>query len=168
MKILSRFVFFASALFIFTLISASAQRVKVPADLEITLQRTMCFGTCPDYTLTIKANRRVTFKGGQFTRVKGTASGRITRSSLRELVRAFDQADLTSFADDYSPSGGVCEGYMTDVPSEIISIRRNGKTKRVNHYFGCMGTAVNEKLKPLVALGKTIDRVTNSKRWVVK
>jgi hypothetical protein len=70
-----------------------------------------------------------------------------------------------SFADDYS-SGEICDGYMTDMPSEIISIRMNGKTKRVNHYFGCAGKAVADKLKPLIELGKSIDRITDSQLWV--
>ncbi len=167
MNILSKSIFFATILLIFTGISASAQTTRISADLLITLQRTMCFGACPDYTLTIKASGSVTFKGGRFTKTKDTVRSRITRSSLRELVREFRRSRFTSFANDYS-RGGACEGYATDNPSEIISIRMNRKTKRVNHYFGCMGKAVNEKLKPLVELGKTIDRITNSERWVVK
>lgn len=159
-----------SIIFVFLLISfvtcsASAQTVKIPADLVITMERTMCFGTCPDYKLTIKANGTVTFRGGQFTKTKGTAKSRITKSSLRDLVAAFDRVDLDSFADDYS-QGSVCESYITDLPSEIISLKRDGKTKQVNHYFGCTGNTARKKLEPLTELGKMIDSVTNSRRWI--
>lgn len=162
---LPKSIIFVLLLISFVTCSASAQTVKIPADLVITMERTMCFGTCPDYKLTIKANGTVTFRGGQFTKTKGTAKSRITKSSLRELVAAFDRVDLDSFADDYS-QGSVCESYITDLPSEIISLKRDGKTKQVNHYFGCTGNAVRKKLEPLTELGKMIDSVTNSRRWI--
>ncbi len=162
---LPKSIIFVLLLISFVTCSASAQTVKIPADLVITMERTMCFGTCPDYKLTIKANGTVTFRGGQFTKTKGTAKSRITKSSLRELVAAFDRVDLDSFADDYS-QGSVCESYITDLPSEIISLKRDGKTKQVNHYFGCTGNAARKKLEPLAELGKMIDSVTNSRRWI--
>jgi len=164
---LTKCTLFAFAILALAAISVSAQGAKIPSDLQITLQRTMCFGTCPDYTLTIKANGTVTFKGGRFTKIKGTARSHITKASLRSLVRAFDRVDINSFDDDYS-HGGACEGFATDMPSEIISIRRDRNTKRVNHYFGCMGSKAQEKLKPLTELAEMIDQVTNSKRWVGK
>jgi hypothetical protein len=83
------------------------------------------------------------------------------------LVKEFDRVNLESYADDYS-QGGNCESYITDLPSEIISITRDGKAKTVNHYFGCIGKTVQDKLKALTDLGKTIDNVTNSRRWVGK
>src|SRR4051812_32145907 len=117
--------------------SISGQGTKIPSDLEITLQRTVCFGSCPDYTLTIKADGTVAFKGGTFTTTKGNARSHITKASVRSVVKAFDRVGINSFDDDYS-RGGACVGVATDMPSEIISIKRNGKTKRINHYFGCM------------------------------
>ena len=147
--------------------SAAAQTAKLPSDLEISLERTMCYGTCPDYTLKIKADRTVVFNGGRFTATKGTARSRITKEKLTALVKEFDRIDFLSYADDYS-RGSVCDYYITDLPSQIISIRRNGKTKTVNHYFGCTGKIVQEKLKPLRELGNLIDTATNSKRWVGK
>lgn len=162
---LPKSIIFVLLLLSFVTYSASAQTVEIPSDLVITMERTVCFGTCPDYKLTIKANGSVTFRGGRFTKTKGTGTSRISKASLRELVEEFDRVDLNSFADDYS-EGGNCESYITDLPSQIISIKRNGKTKRVNHYFGCTGKAVQEKLEPLTELGKMIDRITNSKRWV--
>lgn len=162
---LPKLFFFAFLLLSIATLPASAQTTAIPSDMVITMERTVCFGTCPDYKLTIKANGRVTFRGGRFTKTKGTATSRISRESLLGLVAEFDRVDLNSFADDYS-EGGNCESYITDLPSEIISIRRNGKTKLVNHYFGCTGAAVQKKLEPLTELGKMIDRITNSKRWV--
>jgi hypothetical protein len=165
MNFLSRSIFFTLVTVAAASVGSYAQSTRIPADLEITLQRTMCFGTCPDYKLTIKASGSVLFKGGRYTAVKGAARSRVPRSSLGDLIKEFRNANFMSFADDYS-SGEICDGYMTDMPSEIISIRMNGKTKRVNHYFGCAGKAVADKLKPLIELGKSIDRISDSQRWV--
>jgi hypothetical protein len=156
------------AFLLLTFCEAAAQREpKIPDDLEITLQRTVCFGSCPDYTISIDAHRKVMFTGREFTKRNGTAIGRISKAALVTVITKFDQIDLDSFADDYS-DGGVCETYATDMPSEIISLRRNGRIKTVNHYFGCWGKEAKKKLEPLVNLGKMIDRLTNSKRWVGK
>jgi hypothetical protein len=169
MNIFSKKIVFTMFLLVSSCLTAAAQTSKtsgrIPSDLKITLQRTMCFGSCPDYTLTVTADRKVVFKGGKFTDQKGTVRSSISRASLLELVKELSETDLWSFADDYS-SGPVCEGYATDNPSEIISIRMKGRTKKVNHYFGCRGKTVNEKLKSLTSLGDAIDRITNSKRWV--
>jgi hypothetical protein len=148
--------------------STAQTKAKIPADLEIRLQRTVCFGTCPDYTLTIKADRSIAFLGGNFTGTKGTATGRISKASLLKLIKAFDRIDLASFADDYS-QGTQCESYITDVPSEIISLTRNGSSKTVNHYFGCRAKdPVQKRLTALSELGKLIDRLANSSRWIGK
>lgn len=169
MRSMYRNIVFAFSFLVLVAISASAQpsnpKGKIPSDLKITLERTMCYGTCPDYTLTITADLKVVFKGGHYTKRKGSVRSTIAKASLLELIKEFERVDLSSFADDYS-QGPVCEGFVTDMPSEIISIRMDGKTNKVIHYFGCTGKDVREKLKPLTALGKTIDRVTNSQRWV--
>ena len=43
----------------------------IPADTSITLTRTNCFFTCPDYTVTISAEEKVVFGGKANVRVKG-------------------------------------------------------------------------------------------------
>ncbi len=140
---------------------------KIPKDLVITLQRTMCFGPCPDYKLTVNSNGAVTFKGGQFTNIKGMAKGKITLPNLKTIISAFEQADFFNLKNSYAQSSDGCGEIWTDNPSEIISIQIEGKNKTVLHYFGCAKVAGNA-LERIVRLGQTIDKTTNSKRWVEK
>jgi hypothetical protein len=140
---------------------------KIPKDLEISLERTVCFGTCPDYKLTIKNNGSVAFRGGRFTKIKGKRSGKITQPALKSIVTEFKKIDFFSFQDNYRSPADGCASFATDSPSEIISMRINGQSKVVNHYFGCSGVEGNV-LEKLRDLGKFIDKTVNSKRWVGK
>ena len=140
---------------------------RVPKDLKITLERTVCFGTCPDYKLTIDSQGRVLFAGGRFTRVKGSASGTITSSQLKNIVRRFESSAFFSLHDSYRTEP-YCGRMMTDMPSENISITVGGRSKSVHHYFGCHGDAVQAELKRLSDLGKYIDTTTRSVRWIKK
>src|SRR5947208_1474873 len=49
---------------------SSAQKA-IPRDLRITLERSTCFGTCPDYKLTVTGDGTVVFEGREFVKVKG-------------------------------------------------------------------------------------------------
>lgn len=138
---------------------------RIPRDLNITLERTMCFGTCPQYMLTISADGRVKFDGQQFTNVKGSANGRISRTKVRSLVRRFAAARFFKLKDSYEREP-YCGGIITDLPSENVTIRISGRKKSVHHYFGCHGKQVQGEIRRLNELAKYIDRITNSKRWV--
>lgn len=141
------------------------QNGEIPKDLFITLERTYCFGSCPAYKLTINSQGEVDFEGKEYTKKIGSAKSKIKREKVRQLIREFEKADFFSFRGRYDDFD-VCEVYATDSPSEIISIRINGKNKEVYHYFGCGGKKVMEELEPLINLGEKIDLITNSKRWI--
>lgn len=142
------------------------EKGKVPSDLLITLERTPCFGTCPDYTLTINAKGAVNFKGGRFTKVKGSAIGKLTSAQIKNLIKKFDSSMFVSLKDNYNEPS-VCGTMITDLPWEKLSIAASGRTKKVVHDLGCVGNkAVRSELGRLTDLTKYIDEMTNSKRWV--
>lgn len=132
---------------------------KIPKDLEISLVRTACFGSCPDYKLIVKADGSIKFTGRRFTKTKGEANGKITQSQIKQLVNEFETANFFALQSSYS-----C--VVDDSPSEIISIKLKDKTKMVRHLFGC---EVNgDALERIENLGKKIDEITNSKHWIGK
>jgi hypothetical protein len=49
------------------------------------------------------------------------------------------------------------------MPSANTSIRLNGKTKSVAHYYGCGNSGALEKL---TALEKKIDEVAGTEKWI--
>jgi hypothetical protein len=143
------------------------QKGEIPDDLVITLERTFCLGDCPVYKLTIKADGILLFEGEEYTKKKGLAKTKIKPEKIKQIISEFEKADFFSLRNKYEDFD-VCEMYATDHPSEIISIQINGKSKQVNHNFGCWGEKAKKELTPLVSLGEKIDEITNSKRWVGK
>ncbi|MFL5733935.1 MAG: DUF6438 domain-containing protein [Chloroflexia bacterium] len=120
-------------------------------DLRIILDRTMCYGTCPDYTLTVEADGRVTFEGRHYTKEKGTVTGTIDSAKLAELATEIKKADFFSL--DSSYSSGV-----TDNPTYTLEVHMDGKSKRVESYA--------TRPRRLELLMDRIDQILNSKQWI--
>lgn len=123
--------------------------------VTITLQRTACFGMCPIYTVSIDGDGQVTYTGQRFVRVTGEQHGQASREDVQALLRAFDAVQFESLQNEY-------RAHVTDLPSQIITLTRNGHTKRVVDYAGVdagMPVAVRD-------LEQQIDRVANTAQWV--
>lgn len=43
---------------------------------EIGIERTRCFGRCPDYTFVVSADGRCRYEGGEYAQLKGKKTGR--------------------------------------------------------------------------------------------
>ena len=129
----------------------------------ITLERTVCFGTCPNYKLTIKSDGSVIFEGKRFTKTSGFARGTITIAAYRSLVSEFEKINYFSLPDRFIPGTKECPQVVTDMPSANTSIRLNGKAKAVDHYYGCGDQGVLPKLS---ALEDKIDKVAGTQKWI--
>ena len=140
--------------------SYSAQTIilqNIPQDLKITLERTGCFGFCPNYKLTITADGAVVFEGGRFVK------SAISQERLKQLMAEFDRVKFFSLEDDYLDDPRVCASNETDNPSAFTSIRINGKSKTVRHYHGCSGPKVP---KEITELENKIDEIVNTAQWL--
>lgn len=154
-------------------LSAYSQQ-EIPKDLAITLERSMCRGWCPAYTLTITADGAVKFTPeGEFAR-RGDGpkpsfplTGRMTTDQLTVLIAEFDKIKFYSLGNHYgrigrSNGGPTCPRSWTDHPSANITIVRKGKRKSVGHYLGCEGAKI---LDDLMALENKIDELANTEQW---
>lgn len=137
------------------------QRVS-PATV-ITLRRTECFGTCPVYKLTIFADGKVLYEGIRHVKKKGKAGSRISRAKLDGLIEEFDNVYYFNLRDAYTPGTDACRQSVTDMPSAVTSLTRNGKSKTINHYHGCRGADV---LELLTKLEDKIDETVNVNQWL--
>jgi Domain of unknown function (DUF6438) len=133
-----------------------------PVNTTITLERTMCFGTCPVYNLTIHGDGSVTYQGQAFVRVKGTVETKIERSKVEKLVRKFEEIGYFELKEKYTtirnPDGTKYS--FTDLPTTITSITIGDKYKRVGDYLGAPPR--------LRELEKEIDETAGSDRWVIE
>jgi hypothetical protein len=142
--------------------SGSADGVTVDSVYApvITLERTACFGGCPVYRLAVTSDGTVNYEGEAHVRQLGTASNRIPRERVQALLSELDRAGYFSFASRYAVADPVCGRYSADSPSAITSLTYGGRTKRVEHDYGC-GAAPGA----LVVLERRIDEVLGSARW---
>ena len=119
--------------------------------VEITLERTVCFGTCPAYTVTIQGDGTVTYEGRQFVRVIGTQTWKIDPATVAALAAEMQQAGYFDLQDSY-------EARVTDNPTTWTSLTVGQRTKRIKDYV-----AGPPKLKEIE---KKIDDVSGAKGYV--
>jgi hypothetical protein len=124
-------------------------------DAVITLERTLCFGTCPAYKLTVHGNGVVIWEGKKFVKTTGKAEGSIGQEQFKQLVSEFDKVRYLSLNDSYT------QVTFTDAPDVTTSITVDGKTKSVKHYLGDTSAPAR-----LTALEDKIDEIVNTGQWV--
>lgn len=140
-----------------------------PDEIRIGLQRTVCFGTCPVYTLTILGDGTVNYFGSQFVGVEGSREDKVGPDQVAALVNEFLRCRIFDMADSYDGGEKVefrdgrylrLSSEATDLPSTILSIELGGRKKRVllrYQYPAELGRVAN-----------LIDDVTQSKRWTAR
>jgi hypothetical protein len=126
----------------------------VPADLSVTLERTACRGTCPVYTVTVKADGQVQFDGAEHVANPGIHKDTIDAKAVAELVTQVEAADFFNLDDCY------CEERFFDVPTSVVTVTMGGVSHSVTHLKG------NEAPEVFLALEQKIDLVGGSDRWI--
>ena len=148
------------ALLIGITVGAAAQEVEPPADAMIRLQRTSCYGPCPIYSVTIDARGTVTYNGDKFVRVVGRRTAQIAPSVVAALLASAERIHFFEMRDAYraieNPDGTV--SHVTDLPTKIVTITINGRTKRVEDYVGAPDV--------LAQFEQQIDEAAGTRRWV--
>lgn len=148
------------ALFALAVLPAVAQDApdqaasQAAADVAVTLERTACFGACPVYRVTIYADGKVVFEGERFVTTEGTQTASIDPQAVDQLIAGFEAAGYFGWKDEYT------EMRITDLPTIITSVTRDGATKRITHYAG-------DSTAPLALpyLETWIDLVANTSQW---
>ena len=123
-------------------------------DVTITLERNMCMGTCPVYSLEIFGNGTVVYDGNRFVNVTGQQISNISQDRVRDLVEEFYKINYFSLNDKYD------QVVITDQRTVTTSIDTNGSYKSV---FDNHGAIAPEGLR---ALEDKIDEITNSNKWI--
>lgn len=125
--------------------------------VEISLSRGVCFGFCPDYTVTITGDGEVTYVGRRFVNVVGERRATIPRADVERLLRRFDEIGFDGLRDVY-------RAQVTDLPTYSISITRGGRRKVVVDYGG-VSAGMPEAVRDLQ---DEIDRVAGTAQWVLR
>ncbi len=150
----------------FALVAAFALAACAPVEtpppsndgpVRITLERGVCFGFCPDYTVSITGDGQVTYQGRRFVNVVGRQTATIPAADVQALLARFDAAGFERLNNEY-------RAHVTDLPTFVVTLERDGHTKRVLDYGGA-GAGMPESVRQLQ---DDIDRVANTGRWVLR
>ena len=152
-----RIIFQATALlFVLSLAAAKANESDIT---KIALERTICYGACPVYKLTIHRSGKVEYEGKDHVRQKGSRSGTISTEDFEKLLRKINEINFFNLSERYdgkNPDGsGVT---ITDLPTRKTSVTRGNRTKTVENYF--------RGPKGLKELEDLIDELTKSAEWI--
>jgi hypothetical protein len=124
------------------------------ADVAITLERTACFGTCPVYTVTILEDGTVNYVGADFVEVTGEQTSQIDPQLVEQMVAEFEAAGYFDWAATYDAQT------VTDMPTIITSVTRDGETHQVTRYAGDGNAPI-----ALPFLELWVDIVANTGLW---
>src|SRR3954464_8240611 len=75
---------------------------NIPDDAVIKLERTVCFGECPAYSVTIDAKGNVTYVGDKFVRVAGRQTDRIPPWRVAALLETVARIRFFDLQDKYT------------------------------------------------------------------
>lgn len=136
--------------------------VKVPfpdikdwSSLRIKLERTVCFGSCPAYSIEIQGDGSVTFDGGSLALIPGIHHESISSRAVAKLVDQFRRTDYLSLKDKYITN-------VTDNPTYTTSIEFDGNKKQVIDYVG----EQSGMPEILGALEDGIDEAAGTQKWL--
>lgn len=141
-------------------------------DVEITLERGNCFGTCPAYTITIKGDGTVRYFaprppwveddafptigiGGVNVISWGPHERKIDPKAVEALLEKFRQAHFFGMREKYVAK-------ITDSPSYALTLKIGENSKTVLNYVGSLvGMPAS-----ITALEDAVDDLAGSARWL--
>ena len=146
--------------------------VGTPADSAITLQRSACYGSCPDYRVTVHGDGLVEFDTGD-DHFKGTAAEVHLQYSGHNVLlpgRHTAHIDPTAVAglfDKFRAAHffGLRKEYVygaTDASTQILTVSIGKTSKTVTDYIGTEAGMPEE----VRALEEAVDAVAGTARWV--
>jgi len=155
-------------------LTAACQPAHSTADVQgiaadsIVLERSVCFGFCPAYRLTIHPNGAVHFVATP----RGDSVQRADTIAPRNFARLVSEARQGGFFNlprDIVRDTTLCAARATDHPTATVTIFRGDSTHTVVDYQGCYmdhSLGVAAPLRPLRRLESAIDSAAGSKRWL--
>lgn len=128
--------------------------VALPAQEEpiaISIERTTCYGTCPAYSVTMRHDGTVTYRGFQHTRVGGNHTWKIDPAAVRALAKEMESNGYFELKDDY-------HRMVTDNPTTYTTLTIGSRTKKIKDYVA--GPRVLKDMQ------RRIDEVSGAKQYI--
>jgi ankyrin repeat protein len=132
----------------------AAPILKPNSRIEITLQRTGCYGSCPGYTVTVSSDG-IVFEGRSFVVASGRHTDSAAAGDVQKLAKRFIAADFYSMDAEYRAA-------VTDNPTYVLSIDIDGRKKVVEDYVGQW-----EGMPAIITdFEQEVDAFARTERWI--
>jgi hypothetical protein len=105
------------------------------ASFAVSMGRSVCFGRCPQYQVTVHSDGLVEFIGERYVNAMGAHRKHIDPAQAARLLAPARQ--LFGAMRDYTPENKACRPYVTDHPSISLGFDDGGTRRVLRHYLGC-------------------------------
>ncbi|UII27824.1 DUF6438 domain-containing protein [Fulvivirga maritima] len=137
-------------LLLITIISCkTTQKTEAQEDPIIKMEKTPCFGTCPEYSLEIFADNTAKLHAVQHLPLKGDYKAKISDSQLSALISAFEEGKFFEYEKEYTAN-------ISDMPTTYLTFNHKGKVKKVKDYHGAP-ESLKKLEKQVAALVDTLE-----------
>ena len=119
--------------------------------IEIGIERTECFGTCPSYTAVIKSDGTFRYTGYNSVKRTGEHTGKVNIWKLRTLLQFIDESEFRSLHGSYSRM-------VSDNPTVYTMVTTKKGRKIVSNY-------ANSGPTKLWAIEQLIDNLLLEADW---
>ena len=128
----------------------------VEATDRIELRRSMCYGTCPVYTLVLFASGHVEYSGEMFVCAAGSHTAQVDARAASDLI-----ADIA--ASGYFDLTWTPGDLWTDAPTVHTRLTVGTRSRAIEHYHGDQGAP-----RVLKDMERSIDEIAGTQRWLAK
>ena len=94
---------------------------------EIGLERTSCYGSCPAYTIKMKADGSIVYSGGEHAKVQGVKSASIDEETFTKIASFIKQIGYVYMSDSFNSP-------VSDNSTTYTYIKFNGQFKYIRNY----------------------------------
>lgn len=120
--------------------------------IEISMERTMCYGPCPVYKVTFCSDGTAYYEGEAHVEKLGIYKGIIDDNDFESLLTLMEKLSFKGLSDEYSTP-------VTDCANTITTMLVNGdEVKKVNNYAEAGPVEI-------WAIEKVIDGIINDIYW---
>jgi hypothetical protein len=148
----------AAAVAIATPLACSAPSAPSEKRLVVSLSRSICFGTCPDYEVSLYDDGTLVYEGRRFVNVVGHK----TKTRDSDIVARVRKAILDAGIQKLDKHCCDCQEW-TDHPTVIVGFDADGEWKTLEDYHGCTKAPAS-----LRTLEGTLDELLGTAEFVGK
>ncbi len=117
----------------------------------VVLQKTSCYGKCPEYTFTLFDDLTCVVDAKRFFKVEGLKEGKISKEQMEAVKEKIKAIGFFNLKNSYDNE------LVQDIPPTYVSVSNDTITKNIKSRYGSP--------KGLIELQEMLEKIVNSVEW---